>query len=89
MSMPTLPEMHYINRVLPHLWQRDYWQERLGMELDGCYASLCKSIKPKLHSLLKDDKWSSTERWMLETLANSEKPAPEWVSEKREEQEQA
>ena len=86
---PVLPEKNYIKRVLPPEHQRDHWQERLGMDLsEGCYEHLCKIVFKQVLNLLKDEKWSSTERWMLETLRDSKKPEPEWVEEVRN-QEQA
>ena len=80
-SIPTLPDKYYIRRVVPHEHQRDHWQERLGLDLsDGCYDALCSKVLKHIIRLLRDEKWSSTERWMLETLRDSEKPAPSWVN---------
>ena len=80
-SIPRLPEKAYIRRVLPPEWQRDYWQDRLGMDIsDGCYEEICRKVAAQLINLLRDEKWTPTERWMLETLRDSEKPAPDWVS---------
>lgn len=45
------------------------------------YDELCGKVLRQVVILLRDDKWSSTERWMLETLRDSEKAAPEWVTE--------
>ena len=80
-NKPTMPEKNYINRVVPHEHQRYYWQDRLGIDLsDGCYNELCTKVFKQVVNLLREEKWSSTERWMLETLRNSKKPAPGWVS---------
>jgi len=81
---PAMPEKSYIKRVLPHEHQRDHWQDRLGMDLsEGCYETLCGKVLKQIVRLLNDDKWNSTERWMLETLRDSEKAVPKWVAEIR------
>ena len=80
-NKPAMPEKNYIRRVVPHEHQRDYWQDRLGIDLsDGCYDELCIKVFKQVSNLLREDKWSSTERWMLETLRDSENPAPGWVN---------
>ena len=80
-SMPCLPDKYYIRRVVPHGHQRAHWQERLGLDLSrGCYDELCSKVLKHIIRLLGDEKWSSTERWMLETLRDSENPAPDWVN---------
>jgi len=77
---PKMPEQTYIKRVLPPEHQRGHWQERLGLDLsEGCYAELCLTVLKHIIRLLNDEKWSSTERWMLETLWDSEGPTPDWV----------
>ena len=87
---PKLPEHTYIKRILPPAHQREHWQERLGMDISaGCYEDLCGKVLKQIINLLRDEKWTSTERWMLETLRDSEKPAPEWVEKYREERERA
>ena len=84
-SKPNLPEKHYIKRVLPQAWQREYFQDRLGMDIsNGCYDQICLSVGKKLVNLLKDDKWTSTEKWMIETLRDSGKELPGWVKEIKE-----
>jgi hypothetical protein len=76
------PGKCYIKRVLPAEWQRQYYQERLGMDISqGCYPYITRKVLKEILALLKDDKWTPTERWMFETLRNSEKPAPDWVNE--------
>ena len=86
-SMPKLPERSYIRRVLPHEWQRDYYQERLGMDIsDGCYDEICRAVYKQIVNLLRDEKWTSTERWMLETLRDSKKELPDWAVEVREQE---
>ena len=80
--IPEMPEQFYIKRVLPQPHQRQHWQDRLGMDLsNGCYEDVCSKVLKQVLNLLKDDKWSNTERWMLETLRDSGKDAPEWVAE--------
>jgi len=75
-----MPEETHISRVLPDCWQRQHWQDRLGIDLQGgCYEELCGLVLKQIGRLLRDDKWSATERWMLETLRDSEDPPPEWV----------
>ncbi len=62
-----------IKHVLPMAWQRYYWQERFGNIVDienGCYDDVIKLIQPKLDTILALDKWTPTERWMLESLKN-------------------
>jgi hypothetical protein len=81
-----MPTQYYIKRILPPEHQRQHWQERLGIDLgEGCYDNLCKKVLKNILQLLGDEKWSSTERWMLETLRDSEKELPEWVAEKAKE----
>ena len=75
-----LPEKTYIKRILPPPWQRAHYQERLGMDISqGCYATICKQVLKQILQLLKDEKWTPTERWMLETLRTSEQEPPAWV----------
>lgn len=66
-SMPKAKSIK-CKRVLPKAWQRDYWGERLGISMDGCYDDIIARIMPVLDEWLKLDKWTSTERWMLELL---------------------
>ena len=81
-SIPCLPKKTYITRVLPQEWQRDYYQERLGIDLsEGCYNEICEKVIKKIVNLLRDDKWTPTELWRLEALRDSIKPVPDWVSE--------
>jgi hypothetical protein len=76
------PEKTYINRVVPATWQREYYQGRLGMDISsGCYDVLCGKVLKRIVHLLQDEKWTPTERWMLETLRDSEKEPPTWVTE--------
>jgi hypothetical protein len=79
---PEMPERSYINRVLPPWCQRNHWQDRLGIDISsGCYEDICEVVGNQILNLLKEKKWSATERWMLETLRDSKKQPPEWVSE--------
>ena len=84
-SMPTLPERNFIRRVLPPMWQKNHWQERLGIRFgDGCYETIFESLLPKIAQLLGDSKWSTTERWMMETLRDNWKAKlPQWVTDIR------
>lgn len=54
-------------KILPPITCREYWEERLGMKLSGCYEKIGKRIKPKLKKLLKLDKWTKCERRILES----------------------
>ena len=79
---PEMPNKAYINRVLPPPHQRKHFQERLGFDIsDGCYESIIKKALEQIRNLLNVTKWSSTELWMLETLALSTKKPPKWVAE--------
>ena len=81
---PSMPTQTYIKRILPPSYQRDHWQERLGIDIsEWCYDTLCGRALKRIPNLLKDEKWSSTERWILETLRDSESTAPGWVAEKQ------
>jgi len=78
-----MPTQTHIKLILPPPYQRDHWQERLGIDISkGCYDTLCSRELKRITNLLKDEKWTSTERWILETLRDSESSVPEWVSEK-------
>jgi hypothetical protein len=80
--MPTMPEKAYIKRILPPAYQKDHWQDRLGIDFgEGCYEEISKKVLRKINNLLEDNKWSKTELWMLETLKKSESEMPDWVSE--------
>ena len=52
---------------------------------DGCYNEICLKVGKQIINLLKDEKWTSTERWMLESIRDSGKSAPEWVEKIRKE----
>jgi hypothetical protein len=69
-SHASIPKAKSIKckRVLPPEWQRDYWGKRLGISMDGCYDDILARILPVLDDWLKLDKWTPTERWMLESL---------------------
>ena len=83
-AVPLTPGKVYIRRILPPAWQRDHWQDRLGMDIsDGCYDEICKTVRQEIDRLLNDEKWTSTERWMLETLRDSKKEPPTWVADLR------
>ena len=68
-SMPKAKEIK-CKRVLPPAWQREYWGDRLGIDTSSpkCYDQIIDEIKPHLDEWLKLDKWTPTERWMLESL---------------------
>jgi len=79
---PEMPNKAYINRVLPPAHQRKHFQERFGFDIsDGFYESIVQKTLKQIRNLLIDTKWSSTELWMLETLALSTKKPPKWVAE--------
>ena len=67
-AFPSMPkaESILVSRVLPPAWQREYWGDRLGVDVSGCYDAIISRLD--LHALLLLDKWTRTERWMLETL---------------------
>ena len=71
-SKPMVMGTLKAKRVLPPAWQCEYWQERLAgiveFNADSCYDSILKALIPKLDDVLAMDKWTSTERWMLESL---------------------
>ena len=54
-------------KIYPPITTRKYWEERLGLSLDGCYKEIGEKIKPELDNLLKLDKWTSCERRILES----------------------
>lgn len=79
-SMPKIPEKHYIKSFMPQAWQKEHCVERLGFSLDGCYEEIRKTVGRKIFNLLADNKWLPVERKMLESIRDYEKPAPEWVA---------
>jgi len=80
MSKPVVNGKFFHRRVFPQAWQREYWQERLGMDIsDGCYNTIIAAIMPELPKLLRRKTWTPTERWMLESLRLVNAEAPEWV----------
>ena len=69
-NMPNCRRVEAVKiRPAPH--QRNYWQERLGIKLSNCWAEIEKTIVPQLPRLLSDDKWTPTERWILESYLPS------------------
>ena len=79
MSMPDIRGKFFHRMVLPHAWQRGYWEARLDMDFGGgCYESIVAQVLPELPRLLRR-KWSETERWMLESLKLKDAPVPEWA----------
>jgi len=80
MSMPEIRGKFFHRMVLPHAWQRGYWEARLDMDFGGrCYESIVAQVLPELPRLLRSRKWSETERWMLGSLKLQDAPVPEWV----------
>jgi hypothetical protein len=69
-AMPKIGGKIKIRRVLPPAWQRQYWDKRLGINTTHlCYDEIIeKLILPNLNDWLALDKWTETERWMLESL---------------------
>jgi len=79
MSMPDIRGKFFHRLVLPHGWQRGYWEARLDMDFGGgCYDDIVAQVLPELPRLLRR-KWSETERWMLESLKLKDAPVPELV----------
>ena len=69
MCMPKVAEMT-IGKVRPDALMREYWQTRLGIMLVGCWNDIEKQLAPhldKIPELLKDPKWTPTERWIMES----------------------
>lgn len=54
-------------RIYPTADARPYWEERLGMKLNGCYDKIYEQIKDKLPRLLRLKKWTKCERMILES----------------------
>jgi hypothetical protein len=65
-AMPLVGGRMTHNRVLPPAWQRDFWDKWLGVDASGCYDDVIARLN--IPALLKDPKWSETERWMLKSL---------------------
>lgn len=86
MAMPALPTQAYIGRVYPPNWQKDHWQARFGINIDEIIHD--EEIQPgllqRIKMLLKEGRWSSTERWMLEILRDSNDEVPMWIIEAHE-----
>ena len=59
-------------KIYPTVSSRDYWSERLGIDLtDKCYKNIAELIVPKIPELLKLDKWTKCERRILESWNNA------------------
>lgn len=56
-------------RILPPETAREYWEQRLGMKLEGCYDEIAEQLKPKLKTLLRRKNWTECERRILESWA--------------------
>jgi len=54
-------------KIYPTPACREYWEERLGMELEGCYKEIEKKIAPKLPKILKRKDLTRCERRILES----------------------
>jgi hypothetical protein len=61
------PPLKTKGEIYPPAGAREYWEERLGMKLEGCYEKIYETVKPKLKDLLKLDKWTKCERRILES----------------------
>lgn len=71
-SMPSVGGKLTHKRILPPQWQREHWATRLDQPWINdealCYSSIVKRLQPLLPELLAQDKWSDTERWILQSL---------------------
>ena len=68
MCLPNVPRQKiHVSKIRPIACCREYWSERLGVNLTGCYAEIEAQIKPMLPTLLHRDDWTVTERWILES----------------------
>ena len=59
-----------VKKVRPDDFLREYWEERLGIKLEGCWREIEEQLAPilcKIPELLKDPKWTPTERWIIES----------------------
>ena len=68
MCMPhVLKDKLAVAKVRPDVVCREYWAERLGMELVGCYNNIERALSERLPELLQREDWTPTERWILES----------------------
>ena len=61
------PPFQTEGKILPTEQARGYWEERLGVQLPGCYAEIEKLIVPKLPDILKRTDLTKCERRVLES----------------------
>ena len=55
-------------KILPTLYCREYWEERLNMKLNGCYEGIEKILTPKkIDKILKRKDLTKCERRILES----------------------
>ncbi len=54
-------------KILPSVTTRKYWEERLQIDLDGCYEEIERKIKPLLPDILKRKDLTKCERRILES----------------------
>ena len=74
---PRIKGRWFHRRILPPAWQRDYWAKRLGVDMTGCYDEIIARLD--VDDMLTQDKWTPTERLMLESLKLADKPVPDWA----------
>lgn len=67
MDMPQVGGQMSTGKIRPTAHQRAYWEDRLGVELPGCWGEIEKKIALMLPELLKRECWTPTERWILES----------------------
>jgi hypothetical protein len=67
-SIPKIDGTLTCDYILPQPWQKDYVEERLGIEINCCYDEVIEELKPKVKKLLKLKKWLPIERMMLESI---------------------
>ena len=54
-------------KIYPPESCKNYWSERLGLQIDGCCSKIEEEVAPLLVELLKQDKWTKCERRILES----------------------
>lgn len=79
-SKPKFGGRFWARGVFGAAWQREYYAQRLGIKIDGCYQDIGDKLHHEAKKLLRSKKWTPTERWMLETLRdNWQSEPPMWA----------
>jgi len=61
------PPFETQGKIYPPETTREYWQERLNIDLSGCYKEIEEVIKPLLPDILKRTDLTKCERRILES----------------------